>query len=241
MYRRIACLAVLAALVGCNASGGSFGSAIPTMSSPDLTALSGWAFSETWNEFTKNVPWVDGSAYGSWLARFNGYGTTQTVSGTTSSQLQLSPAAALTSAQTHASLVTTVRTFSDFDATVSMRTVAQLRASAPQPWEAAWFLWHVADDRHFYYLILKPNGWELGKEDPAYPDAQRFLATGSRPAFPVGSVNRVHVSQRGARIAISVNGAALTAFTDLERPYTTGSLGLYCEDSVAQFGSITVK
>ena len=30
-------------------------------------------------------------------------------------------------------------------------------------------LWRFLDDNHFYYLVLKPNGWEIGKADPAYP------------------------------------------------------------------------
>ncbi|MDP9016976.1 MAG: calcium-binding protein, partial [Candidatus Eremiobacteraeota bacterium] len=97
------------------------------------------------------------------------------------------------------------------------------------------------DDVHFYYIILKPNGWELGKEDPAYPDAQRFLATGNTPQYPIGSTNSLRVVQVGATITISANGTILTTFTDTERPYTGGALGLYCEDARVHFGPVAAS
>ena len=74
---------------------------------------------------------------------------------------------------------TTVSEFTDIDMTTTLGTVRQVRNGPANPWEVAWLLWHYTDDQHFYSIVLKPNGWELGKEDPAYPGAQRFLATGA--------------------------------------------------------------
>jgi hypothetical protein len=129
----------------------------------------------------------------------------------------------------------------DVSLQVSATTVRQLRmGSAPQPWEVAWVLWHYADNSHFYYFIPKPNGWELGKADPAYPGAQRFLATGTSPAFPIGSWYRVGIIQSGQTIQVSVNGAVVTTFTDRERPYSSGRVGLYTEDAEAYFDNVSV-
>ena len=61
--------------------------------------------------------------------------------------------------------------------------------SKPNPWEVGWLLWCFSPDPthpydpsptsnsnfRFYALTLKPNGWEVSKQDPAYPGGQRFL------------------------------------------------------------------
>jgi hypothetical protein len=143
--------------------------------------------------------------------------------------------------ETHAALVRSVRTLGDLEVRVHVRTDRQLRTgSLPNPWEVAWLLWHYTDNTHFYYVILKPNGWELGKEDPAYPGAQRFLATGERQ-FPIGEVYDIRIRQVDNRIAVWVDGSELVTFVDQERPYTGGALGLYTEDATASFwpGTIT--
>lgn len=80
-------------------------------------------------------------------------------------------------------------------------TTAQLRSpdntpptpsnpdSKPNPWEVGWLLWCFSPDPthpydpsptsnsnfRFYALCLKANGWEVSKQDPAYPGGQRFL------------------------------------------------------------------
>jgi hypothetical protein len=153
--------------------------------------------------------------------------------------LSLAPQAATSPSATHASLVRSASTFSDFDATVQVRTVQQLRSgSAPNPWEVGWVLWHYSDNTHFYSFIAKPNGWELGKEDPAYPGAQRFLAAGSAPTFPVGAWNTVRIRQVGTSMTVWVNGTQVAGFTDTERPYAGGALGLYTEDAVVHFDNV---
>ena len=131
--------------------------------------------------------------------------------------------------------------FSDLDLRLRMRSVEQLRAAEPNPWEVAWLLWHYQSNQQFYYLALKPNGWELGKADPAYPGAQRFLATGNFPQYPLGYWNRLRVKQIGATIQIWADDELLTIFTDEEQPYLEGSIGLYSEDATVQFDDIEVS
>jgi hypothetical protein len=153
----------------------------------------------------------------------------------------LAPAAAERSDHTHAALVATARSYRDVRVSARIRTVRQLRrGNAPNPWEAGWLVWHYQDDQHFYYLILKPNGWEVGKRDPAYPGGQRFLASGTAPAFEIAAWQRVRVIQVGTHMAIWVNGRRLMTYTDTSAPYRGGRVALYVEDAHAQFADVAI-
>lgn len=184
--------------------------------------------------------WQDGSAHGRWRAVFNGHGAVG-IERDGSHTLMQRPLAAASASETHAALVTTAATFGDLDLSLRMRTLRQLRTPAPNPWEVAWVLWHHTTHTSFYYLVLKPNGWELGKADAAYPGAQRFLATGTSPSFPVGSWNKVRVRQEGATIRAWANDQLLVTFTDRERPLRRGSVGLYNEDAHVRFDDVVVR
>lgn len=179
--------------------------------------------------------WQEGEVNGPWRLAYHGYGSVSYGDDT----VRLAPMASSQPDETHASLVTSRTTYRHIDVTTLMRTDTQLRTgTAPNPWESAWLLWHYTDDLHFYALALKPNGWELSKEDPAYPGAQRYLATGSSPAFPIGSTARVRVRQSGATIRVDVDGRPLVTYTDRERPYGAGSVGLYTEDAAVTFSRV---
>jgi hypothetical protein len=184
--------------------------------------------------------WLDGERYGQWQADYDGYGRTQVIK-EGGRALSLSPNSAQGPEVTHGGLVTSAIGFGDIDLTVRLRTVRQLRAGTPNPWEVGWILWHYNDDQHFYSLALKPNGWELGKEDPAYPGSQRFLATGVLPLFPVGVQHTVRVRQVGATVTVWANGEFLTTHTDSEQPYVDGRVGLYTEDAEVTFDSVLVR
>jgi Domain of Unknown Function (DUF1080) len=186
------------------------------------------------------LSWADGSRHGVWQSVYNGYGRNGvTVDG--SQVLTLRPAVSVSPDDTHGGLVTTVRSFGNVDATVRVRTVDQLRVGPPNPWEVGWVLWNYTDDVHFYYLVLKPNGWELGKEDPAYPGAQRYLATSGSSHYAVGSWHTFRVRQVGATISVWGDGTFLKTFTDRQRPYFSGHLGLYTEDAAVHFDTINVR
>lgn len=88
----------------------------------------------------------------------------------------------------------------------NMVTTAQLRNkdntpptkenpdSKPNPWEVGWLLWCFSPDPthpydpsptsnsnfRFYALVLKPNGWEVSKQDPSYKGGQRFLKSNTQ-------------------------------------------------------------
>lgn len=119
-------------------------------------------------------------------------------------------------------------------------TLRQLRQGGkPNSWECAWIVWNYEDNDHFYYLALKPGGWELGKRDPAYPGGQRFMATGSQP-FPVGAWTTFKVSQLENHIVVSADNRKLASVIDTQPPiYTSGRIGLYTEDAVAALARVT--
>ena len=198
------------------------------------------SFADGFEGYPVGQVWPDGSTHGPWTAVYNGYGTTS-IERDGTNVLSLSPAAASRPAETHAALVRTNDAFGDLDLSVRLRTVAQLRSGTPNPWEVGWVLWHYTDDTHFYYLALKPNGWEFGKEDPAYPGAQRFLGGDYSPAFAVGPWHTVRVLQSGATITLWGDGSALGSFTDRERPYVGGAIGLYTEDAHVHVDSVNVN
>lgn len=201
--------------------------------------------------------WLDGSLHGSWLSDYNGYGSNGIETDGTK-VLSMSPKASTTPGETHGALVTSVASFGDIDLTLRMKTVRQLRSPSPNPWETAWVVWNYEREGRFTYLALKPNGWELGKSDnspldPAgptctwpsyenckYPGAQRFLATGSSPTFPVGPWHTVRVRQVGNAVDLWANGAVLTRFVDGENVYRSGKVGLYTEDAHVRFDDLLV-
>jgi hypothetical protein len=177
-----------------------------------------------------------------WATVHDGYGAVGVETTDAGEQVRfLAPASAERSEHTHAALQATTRSYGDLELTARMRTVRQLRRNdAPNPWEAAWLAWHYRDDEHFYYLVLKPNGWELGKRDPAYPGGQRFLASGDTPTFDISAWQQVRVVQVGSRMAVWANGRRLVTYTDPSSPYRDGRVAIYVEDAHAQFADITV-
>lgn len=195
--------------------------------------------SGVWDEDRPAAPvesWRDGEVHGPWRSVFHGYGSN--VGG--ADELTLTPRAARRKDRTHACLVVSTARYERLDYSVRMRTVEQLRTPDPNPWEVAWLVWAYTDPEHFYYLALKPNGWELGKRDPAYRGGQRFLATGTS-SFPVGEWSEVRARQDGPRMTVSVDDRQVVAFTDRERPYPAGSVGAYTEDARVEFRDIAAR
>jgi len=197
-------------------------------------------FSESFSSLPQGVAWSDASVHGAWTDAYNGYGSTKVVTDGTAVLAQ-APRSSTGPAETHAALALTTRQFGDLDLTVRQRTVKQLRTPTPNPWEVPWVLWNYTDDNHFYSVVLKPNGWELGKEDPAYPGAQRYLATGSSPTFAVGPWHTVRVRQIGSQITAWGDGHLLATVTDAQRPYGAGSVGLYTEDALVHHDDVAVS
>lgn len=209
--------------------------------------------SENWSSYPVGQTYADGVAFGPWRVEYNGYGYTKIAQNNVgANRLEQAPKASTSPGETHAALTLTQASYTPTLVTASFRTISQLRTgSAPNPWEVAWLLWNYTDDDHFYSVNLKPNGWELGKEDPAYPGSQRYLATGSTPTYPIGAWYHLDVTQTVSnglptftvKATVSATGAqtTLATFTDHERPYLSGKVGLYNEDAKTWFATVTVQ
>ncbi len=175
-----------------------------------------------------------------WRLAYNGFGYAMSSARHGVTRITLQPARPESRARTHAALVLSRDTWRDLVAEIRFRTNRQLRRPNPNPWEVGWILWHYTSDQHFYYIALKPNGWELGKADPGYPGEQRFLATAAHPVFPPGRWYTVRVQQRGDSMEVDVNGHRLVRLTDRQDPYRSGRVGLYTEDASVTFQPVAV-
>ncbi|GAB3201499.1 hypothetical protein GCM10027261_36160 [Geodermatophilus arenarius] len=183
-------------------------------------------------------PWHQSDRCGGWRLAFDGYGTASGVQRADGWRYRLAPRAVDHESDTAAALALSEQEFEDVEVSVRLRTREQLRRSGGNPWEVAWLVWHHTDNEHFYYLTLKPNGWEIGKADPAFAGSQQFLATGTAPTFPVGPWYEVTVRQVGAEMEVTVDGVLLARVVDPGEPYRGGSVGLYTEDAAVEFEDI---
>jgi|CXWL01.1.fsa_nt_gi hypothetical protein len=200
-------------------------------------------FYDNFSTYVKNFCFPDGYNFGPWTAAYSGYGCIKTATAGTVSYVEEAPKASTAPAETHASMILGPNFSGPLNYSLNIMTVAQLRTgSAPNPWEVAWVAWNYTDNTHFYYLALKPNGWELGKEDPAYPGAQRFLATGSSPIYPIANWYHVRIVQDAANvIKIYADDRLIASVTDTERPYTSGRIGFYSEDAQVRVKDVAVN
>jgi len=206
-------------------------------------AQSGVSFTDNFSSYSQGTCFTDGSNFGPWTEIFGNYppsNCVQVLSNGNQAWLDENPLAATSSDPGHSSLVVGPSFASALTFSVSLTTVEQLRQGSPNPWEVAWVLWHYTAKTHFYYFIAKPNGWELGKEDPAYPGNQRFLATGSLQTFPIGHQYNIEIVETAQHaITVYVGNQPITTFRDTERPYTSGRIKLYTEDAHVQFENVS--
>jgi 3-keto-disaccharide hydrolase len=154
--------------------------------------------------------------------------------------LVLRPKAASAPDKTHSALLISQKSyFGDFSFRGRVRTVRQLReGSAPNPWEVAWVVWNYVDPTHFYYLAIKPIGWEVGKADPAHRGSQRFMATGETP-YAIGEWHSFEIVHRDHGTTIRINGEKVATIQDEDGPYIGGRIGVYTEDAEIQLRDVT--
>jgi hypothetical protein len=234
----------------------------------------------------RNIPlgtFDEGENFGFWHVDYDGYGAVRGLKPADTRQrvVDLRPEIQPRQAGTTAALVSSrVRNRGDVVITLRMRSLAQNATSrqpaeTPNPWEVGWIMWNATTregpgdqgtgiptdvTEHCYYLVLKTNGWELGKLDQSlFTDkdegGQRYLATGTSPRYAVGKTWReVTITQIDATITVEVDGRVLTRFTDgpgsggygpwSDHPdqevYTSGAVRLYTEDAHAQFTDLVV-
>lgn len=168
------------------------------------------------------------------------------------------PQVSTSAPETHATLNMFNTTFGDFDLTVDLKNVAQLRTgSTPNAWETAWILFRFTDNWHHYYLALKTSGIELGRKDYATMiEQQIFLVTNATPFTVIGRWEYIRLRAIGNRFTVWVNGSLAFDFVDDgSTGYDTntgltpappsaamysGKIGLYNEDAEVEFNNFSV-
>lgn len=150
--------------------------------------------------------------------------------------VSLSSRVPVAAAETHSALVTSGATYGDQVFSYTVTTQAQLRTGGtPNPWEVAWSMFRFRDLENYYWFIVKPNGWELGKKQGS--DTQIFLATGDSPRRAAGTTYRVRIRAEGPRIRAWIDGVPVVDYSD-RNPILTGAVGLYEEDARVVFSGV---
>lgn len=216
-------------------------------------------FSDWFAADTVGTTYSDGSNIRTkWHVDFLGFGSASITTDGTNHFLTTAPKASTTAGETHATLVTTQASFSgSYTLKPQFGNESQLRTGTPpNAWERAWTLWNVNVDASgcysFDYLILKTNGWELGKDTcSGGVQTQTFLATGSSPTYPLGAwlTEKITQTVNGSGqptwvIQVKKNNGSfvtLATFTDTTGALlTAGKLGLYAEDARVDWGGADV-
>jgi 3-keto-disaccharide hydrolase len=184
-----------------------------------------------------------------WRDVYGGYG----LKGVTNGYFFEYPKTSTSPGETHATLTTSTASFRDFQMTMYMKTVKQLRQnSLPNPWETAWIFWHYTDQFHNYALVLKTNGFQIEKKDNNVRcDCEIFLKTTSTPTVQIGQWQRLTLRVTNSafntpHIQVWVNGVVAADFIDnsIGLPNApqlqTGYMGMYDEDSITNFADVYV-
>lgn len=167
---------------------------------------------------------------GSWTTAYDGYGS---VTYDARYGIILEPKTATAPSITHAALaLANLAPVKNFSLSVTANTTNQLRQnSAPNPWEVCWlfFNYHTTPTgKSTNYILLKPNGIELGT---AYQElGQTFLYTAQTTAAAIGVNNKFEIQKSDGRIVLYLNGQKVIDYSGamVDVP---GAIGVYTEDA----------
>lgn len=198
--------------------------------------------------------WEPGGVYHRrWRVMYDGYGT---VNGSLS-RVYMNPAAPESLSQTHAALVVNDQVNEgDLDFVVTVKTLKQTRKNdPPNGWECAWVMWDWTAEDSFYAVALKPNGWEISKQDSTYDGNQRYIGSNTTPTFDIGVPYRIWVKRVAGETYVrwavedpsQPDGIPATGwnylwhFTDEERPLNKGQIAFYVEDAEVEFTGLVIR
>lgn len=189
------------------------------------------------------------SPNGEWKNVYSGYGSTGVkINYDGRTAFWLYPQASTSASETHAALVKSTDQFCNFSMNVDMNTVQQRRVNSPaNTWEVGWLFFRYSDTFHYYWLLVKPNGIELGKKDcdtctdPV--DGQKFLVTKSTPALKMNTWNNVKIDMVGNNIKVYWNGNLVIDYTDtgMSSKLASGSVAMYSEDAYVLYDNMNIS
>ena len=123
-----------------------------------------------------------------------------------------------TSGQTKAVFVRNRTKFYDFELTFDMRTVSQNRTPTPNNWEVGWLIFRYTDDWHHYYMLIqRDGGLELGRKDYfPHVEQQQFLVTNANnaPTFVLGQWYNFKLRCVKNNIRVWIDGVSQCNITD---------------------------
>lgn len=194
-------------------------------------------------DFTGYGParWLDdGAVFGPWVVVFDGVDDGPGVHLMPGAMRQV-PQASRTPDQTNSTLVVSRERFGTgpLHLSATWTTVGPRREGVPNAWEVGWLVWDYLDNDHFTYLVLKPNGWELGRRDPTQPGGQRFIRDDDGPTTDWGRQRTVTVDRVGRQTTVRMDGRVLVRFA-LPRAERNGAVGMYDEDAIVDWTRILV-
>ncbi len=182
------------------------------------------------------------SPNGKWKNVYSGYGATYVESGGAKYAFFLKPKAVTSGSQTLAALVTSTGVYCDFVVEFDMNTIKQLRqGSPPNTWEAGWFIFRYSDTFHYYWLLIRTDGFEFGKKDcntcsdPV--DGQKYLVTTSLPKLKLDTWQHWKVEAIYNHFKVWVDNKLVLDFIDkgMSKKLAGGNIAMYSEDALVKY------
>jgi hypothetical protein len=148
----------------------------------------------------------------------------------------LKPKVVTSASKTEAALVRAPFIFCNYVVEFDMNTINQLRhGSPPKTWEAGWFIFRYTDTFHYYWLLIKPDGFAFGKKDyntcsdPL--DGQKYLKTKSSPILKLNTSQHLKVAAIGNHFKVLVDNKLVVDFIDkgMSSQVAGGNIIMYSE------------
>lgn len=204
------------------------------------------------------------SPNGLWKCLYAGGGTIKTAPRSAGGNyMYLAPKAATASNQTYGATVMTTKMYTDFDMTLDVVTLKQLRTGSPaNNWEVAWLNWCRSNSLtdltelrfHAYAFTAKIDGWQLEKKDNEQQDdtAEIYLVTNNTPDIRIGTWQKWRIKVTGTAtgtptIQVWVDGVQLCNYVDNKPPLNSekmkrqGPIVLYTEDAAVGFDNVKIQ
>jgi 3-keto-disaccharide hydrolase/fibronectin type III domain protein len=198
------------------------------------------------------------SPNGKWKSLFAGFGITRiSQEGTGNKYIYLEPMTSTSPPETHGSAVATTTSYKNFELSLDVKTIRQLRQnSPPNNWETAWLNWNAIDQFHSYGMTLKMQGFQVEKKDNNNQDdsAEIYLVTQNSPSVKLNTWQKWQITVTGTetgtpRIQIWIDGAKIVDYLDnqpgiprnSEIMKQGGPIVLYTEDAAVGFDNVVIR